>query len=82
MHTVYQVVGRHDRHRLCRLDCDFKALQIDFTHCTLADMLIDVHTVVFLVVGCKVLDTGSDSGMGLDSSGIGCCTQTCHKRIL
>ena len=45
-------------------------------------MLIDVHTVVFLVVGCKVLDTGSDSGMGLDSSGIGCCTQTCHKRIL
>ena len=82
MYAVYQVVGGHDCHRLCCLDCDFKALQIDFTHCTLADMLIDIHTVVFLVIGCKVLDAGSDSGMGLDSSGIGCCTQTCHKWIL
>ena len=81
MHTVYQVVGRHNRHRLCRLDCDFKALQIDFTHCTFADVLIDIHTVIFLVVGCKVLDTGSDSGMGLDSSGIGCGAHTCHQRI-
>ena len=81
MYTVYQVIRGHDCHRLCCLDCDFKALQIDFTHCTLADMLIDVHTVVFLVVGCKVLNAGSDSGMGLDSSGIGCGAHTCHQRI-
>ena len=82
VYTVDQVVGSHDGHRLCILDCDLKSFQIDLTECPLRQDRIGTHTVVFLVIACVMFDRGSASRYFLYTQCHRCSHHTCQQRIL
>ena len=82
MNSVDQIVGSHNCIWLCCLYSYLKSFQIDFSQRTLADMCIRKHTVVFLIISCKMFDCCSLSFLRLNTFRLCCSTKTCQYRIL
>ena len=76
-----QVVGCHDGHWLCILDCNLKSFQIDLTEGSLGQDRIRTHTVVFLVVACIMFDRCSASRYFLYTQCHGSSHHTGQQRI-
>jgi hypothetical protein len=65
--AVELVVGAHHRVRPTLLDGCFEGSQIDFPEGPVVHPAVPVHTLIFLVVGGKMLYAGGDSGALLSS---------------
>ena len=81
MYAVDQIVGCHDGHWLCILDCNLKSFQIDLTEGSLGQDRIRTHTVVFLVVACIMFDRCSASRYFLYTQCHGSSHHTGQQRI-
>ena len=82
MNAIDQVIRSHQSLRLCLLDGILETSQINLTERTLANHAVHAHTVVFLVVACKMLDGCSFSWNGLHTSGDGSCHPSAYQWIL
>ena len=81
MHTIDQIVGGHDRHRLCIFDSNFKTFQINLPESPLRKNRVRTHPVIFLIVAGKMFYGGTASGHFLHAQRHGACHDSGKKRI-
>ena len=81
VNTIDIIIRGHDSPGFALLDGNLETLQIDFAQGPLRHTGIVAHTIGLLVVGSKVLDTGTHIVL-LNASDIGSSSLTCHNRVL
>lgn len=81
MDSVQARVGRHEAPRLSVLLRELERLEIDLAQSAFRDANVDAHSLVFLVVADKVLDSCADS-ISLQTLDVRRCKVAGQERVL